>query len=126
MYFFGSKKLPIQNQFPILDTNLWPSRSPVGAGSGGGGAGVGLPPDTKQPQLLLMRVSSVKSSRSSHDNESSNNNKRGTGGNQGSQQHKGPFTNYVVIPNIIKTPFCIINLASRWEILTTQPKPKLA
>jgi hypothetical protein len=83
--------------FPILDTNLWPSRSPVGAGSGSGGAGVGLPPDTKQPQLLLMRVSSVKSSRSSHDNESSNNNKRGTGGNQGSQQHKGPFTNYVDI-----------------------------
>ena len=88
----------ILSMFHILDTNLWPSRSPVGAGSGGAGAGVGLPPDTKQPQLLLMRVSSVKSSRSSHDNESSNNNKRGTGGNQGSQQqHKGPFTNYVDI-----------------------------
>ena len=88
----------------------------MGAGSGGGGAGVGLPPDTKQPQLLLMRVSSVKSSRSSHDNESSNNNKRGTGGNQGSQQHKGPFTNYVdTNPNIIVSPFCIINVASTKE-----------
>ena len=47
-------------------------------GSAGGAGSTGVSPDSKQPQLLLMRVSSVKSSRSS-DNESSNNNKRGAG-----------------------------------------------
>ena len=66
----------VNSSSPSTSASGRPTRSPVGSNGGGGSTGVS--PDSKQPQLLLMRVSSVKSSRSS-DNESSNNNKRGAG-----------------------------------------------
>ena len=66
----------VNSSSPSTSASGRPTRSPVGSTGGAGSTGVS--PDSKQPQLLLMRVSSVKSSRSS-DNESSNNNKRGAG-----------------------------------------------